>query len=357
MDEALADGSGAPAARTIDRPLLHQKIFAPYKIATLIDTVADHGISAETVLAGTDLTAKLVQDPHTLTSIQDYVTACGNIIAAGAGAEVAFEIGSRLHLSAYGMYGYALMCSPTVRDFFDFAVRYHLLATPMQRLGWRQEGELAIWSFTETYREIMSPEVRGFLMRQQMMMTVTHVRDVAGTTILPERALFGLPDTGMGEGDARRLGCPCLYDMPAHELHYPARFLDQAPQFGNRLTHAWLQETCNGLLGEAKARTGIAGEIGQLLVMASAQPPTMPQIASQMGMTERTLRRRLESENISFAAIADDVRRRTALQYVETTRMNADDIASKLGFSDTANLRRAIKRWTGRTLSELRRPE
>lgn len=351
----MADGSGELNAAAIDRPLLHQKLFAPYKIATLIDTVADRGISAGTVLAGTDLSPDLVHDPHTLTSIQDYVTACGNVIAAGADADVPFEVGSRLHLSAYGMYGYALMCSPTVRDFFDFAVRYHLLATPMQRLGWRQEGDMAIWSFTETYREIMSPEVRGFLMRQQMMMTVTHVRDVAGAGITPARAFFGLPDAGLGADDERRLGCPCHYGMPAHELHYPARFLDEAPQFGNRLTYAWLEETCNGLLGEARLRTGIAGEIGQLLIMASGQSLGMPQIASQMGMTERTLRRRLDSENTSFATIADDVRRRTVLQYVETTRMSADDIASKLGFSDTANLRRAIKRWTGRTLSELRR--
>ena len=114
---------GGPQGRK-DRagfPSLNQRIFAPFKIATVIDTVAARGIPAEAVLDRTGLTLAEVRDPHTLTSIGQYLTACENIVAAGAEYADAFAIGSRLHLSAYGMYGYALMCSPTMRDFFDFA--------------------------------------------------------------------------------------------------------------------------------------------------------------------------------------------------------------------------------------------
>jgi AraC-like DNA-binding protein len=143
--------------------------------------------------------------------------------------------------------------------------------------------------------------------------------------------------------------------MGVHELHFPVGFLDAAPQFANRLTHTWLEETCDGLLGQAKATSGVAGEIYQRLVMAPHLRPTMDEFALQMGMSARTLRRRLANEDIRFADIADDVRKRVALQYIRTTRMSADDIAAKAGFSDTSNLRRAIKRWTGQTLGQLRR--
>ncbi len=81
---------------------------------------------------------------------------------------------------------------------------------------------------------------------------------------------------------------------------------------------------------------------------------TMDAIAQRLGMTERTLRRRLEREDTRFADIVDDVRKRLTLQYVQTSRMSADDIATRAGFSDTTNLRRAVKRWTGRTIGELR---
>lgn len=352
---ASIGGSRNPAAKAVNLPLLNQKIFAPYKMAMLIDTVAAHDMSAQTVLARTGLTLDDIRDPHTLTSVKQYITACDNIIAAGAELSVAFAVGARLHLSAYGMYGYALMCSPTMRDFFDFAVRYHLLATPMLQLGWRAEGELAIWEFTEIYGDVMGRELRGFLVRQQMMQTFTHVRDVAGTDNLPLRALFGLKDTGKATDDEQFLKCPCLFGQRAHELHYPASILDQAPELGNRLTRAMLEETCDRLIGQAQMTSGITGEIYQLLMLAPNRFPSMHAIALQMGMTERTLRRRLNDEHSSYADIVDDVRKRLALEYLRTTRISADDIAWKVGFSDSSNLRRAIKRWTGQTLGEIRR--
>ena len=342
------------AQRTADLPLLHQRIFAPYKLATLLDTALDHGLTAETVLAGAPLTADRIHDPHTRTSVSDYLAACENIVAAGADPNLALDVGSRLHLSAYGMYGYALMCSPTMRDFFDFAVRYHLLATPMLRLEWRREGDFAVWRFPEIYRDAMSFQARTFLARQQMMMTATHVRDVSGADIAPLRAQFALPDSGHAGLDRVRLGCACLYDQAAHELYYPKAVLDLAPQFANRLTHAWLRETCAELIGEPKANSSLTGEIYQRLMRAPHQAPGMDQIARELGVTERTLRRRLAEEGARYADIADDVRKRLSLRYLTETRMTADDIAAKVGFTDTANLRRAVKRWTGRALGEFR---
>lgn len=344
-------------AHANDMPLLHQRMFAPYKIAILADAAAERGIARELTLSGTELTLKSLRDPHALTSVSDYLRALENIIAAGADLSIAFEVGSRLHLSAYGMYGYALMCSPTVREFCNFAVRYHLLATPMLGLEWRQEGDLAIWTFDEIYHSVMSREARNFIARQQMMMTVTHLRDVAGANVRPLRARFGLTDIGVRARDEQIIGCACDYDAATHELVYPSSILDKAPQFANRLTHKWLEDTCDELIGQTRVNSGLAGEISQLLMRAPNLSLTMQVIASQRGMTERTLRRRLERENVRYADIEDDVRRKLALRYIQTTRMSADDIAVKVGFSDTSNLRRAIKRWTGGTIGDLRGAE
>lgn len=335
-------------------PALNQRSFAPYKIATVVDAVAAKGILPSTVLDRTGLTEAEIRDPHTLTSIGQYLTACENIVAAGAGISDAFKIGSRLHLSAYGMYGYALMCSPTMREFFDFAVRYQPLATPALRLGWRAEGDVAIWEFREIYREFMSDDLRTFLVRQQMKMTFTHIRDTAGFDNLPVRARFGLPEDTFSAEDRRELSCDCRYDQDAHELHYPIGILEQTPQLGNRLTRAMLEETCDRLIGQAQLSSGLAGEVYQLLLLAPNRFPSMEAIAEQLGLQERTLRRRLSAEGTSYGEIIDDVRRKLALEYLQTTRMSVDDVAWKVGFSDSANLRRAIKRWTGQTISAIR---
>ncbi|TIX51703.1 AraC family transcriptional regulator [Alteraurantiacibacter aquimixticola] len=335
-------------------PSLNQRSFAPYKLTTVIDVVAARGIPAEVVLDRTGLTEEEVRNPHTMTSIGQYLTACENIVAAGAQFSDAFAIGARLHLSAYGMYGYALMCSPSMRDFFDFAVRYQPLATPTLRLGWRIEGDYAVWAFGEIYRDAMSNELRTFMVRQQMKMTFTHIRDTAGVDNLPVRACFGLPDDGRSAEDGQALSCPCLYDQPAHELHYPKGILDQTPELGNRLTRVMLEETCDRLIGQSTASSGIAGEVYQLLLLAPNRFASMAAIAKQLGLQERTLRRRLSAEDTSYAAIADDVRRKLALEYLQTTGMSVEDVAWKVGFSDAANLRRAIRRWTGKTINQVR---
>lgn len=355
MATGMTEESG-PASRNARAgfPSLNQRIFAPFKIATVIDTVAARGIAAEAVLDRTGLTLAQVHDPHTLTSIGQYLVACENIVACGAGFADAFAIGSRLHLSAYGMYGYALMCSPTMRDFFDFAVRYQPLATPTVRLDWRTEGDVAIWQFREIYRDMMSSDVRTFLVRQQMKMTFTHIRDTAGADNLPVQALFAIPEDAHAADDVRALSCPCLYGQAANELHYPIGILDQTPELGNRLTRTMMEETCERLIGQSRISSGWSGEVYQLLLNAPSQFPSMTVAAVQLGLEERTLRRRLAAENASYDAIVDDVRRKLAIEYLQMTRMSVDDVAWKVGFSDSSNLRRAIRRWTGKTISEVR---
>lgn len=348
-----AGGRATPSGRA-GFPSLNQRIFAPFKIATVIDTVADRGMTPETVLDRTGLTLDEVRDPHTLTSIGQYLIACENIVAAGAEVADAFAIGARLHLSAYGMYGYALMCSPTMRDFFDFAVRYQPLATPTVRLEWRADGDVAIWRFHEIYRDVMSSDVRNFLVRQQMKMTFTHIRDTAGADNLPVRVLFALSEDGQAAEDARALSCLCAYEQAANELHYPIGILEQTPELGNRLTRIMLEETCERLIGQSRISSGLSGEVYQILLNAPSQFPSMAAVAGQLGLQERTLRRRLAAEDSSYGAIVDDVRRKLAIEYLQTTRMSVDDVAWKVGFSDGANLRRAIRRWTGKTITEIR---
>lgn len=350
------DQTGSTVSRSARAgfPSLNQRIFAPFKLATVIDTVANRGITPDTVLERTGLTLAEVRNPHTLTSIGQYLIACENIVSAGAQFSDAYAIGSRLHLSAYGMYGYALLCSPTMRDFFDFAVRYQPLATPTVRLGWRTEGELAIWSFREIYRDVMSSELRKFLIRQQMKMTFTHIRDTAGSDNLPVRALFAIPEDAYAPQDAHELACTCRYGQEVNELHYAARLLEQTPELGNSLTRTMLEETCDRLIGQSRLSSGLSGEVYQLLLVAPNQFLTMTAVADQLGMQERTLRRRLAAEGTSFGAIVDEVRRKLALEYLQTTRMSVDDVAWKVGFSDSANLRRAIRRWTGQTIGEIR---
>ena len=75
--------------------------------------------------------------------------------------------------------------------------------------------------------------------------------------------------------------------------------------------------------------------------------PRRPKIATILGMSERTLHRRLAAEGTSFQRLLDDTRRELAQQYLGQKDVSLADTAYLLGFSDQSSFFRAARRWFG----------
>ncbi|WP_244817361.1 AraC family transcriptional regulator [Caballeronia sp. Lep1P3] len=337
------------------RPPLNERMYAPYKIAALVEVLAEQGIAPADSLRGTELTVEALDDASVLTSIGQYATVCKNAISLSRDPATPFKAGRRLHLSAYGMYGYALMSCLSLRDYFKLGVKYHRLATPTVAIEWTEYPDRMVWTFPDAFVSSPSRELREFVIEQQYMQHVTHLQDVAGSLCPPVKACFAYHAPAHADIYSEYLGCPCHFDAPQCELVYDSAILDRKPQLAHQLTASLLQETCDRLIGQAKTSSGVSGEVYQILMSTPGVFPGMEATAESMHMTTRTLRRRLEAEGTSFLGIVDDVRRSLALEYLKTTKMSTDDVAMLLGFSDTANFRRALKRWTGKGPGELRR--
>ena len=78
-------------------------------------------------------------------------------------------------------------------------------------------------------------------------------------------------------------------------------------------------------------------------------------MAQTLALEPRTLRRKLEAQGTSYREILAEVRRTLAIEYLRKTRMTTEEIASRLGYSDSANFRHAFVRWTGKAPHEYRR--
>jgi AraC-like DNA-binding protein len=335
-------------------PLPSERIYAPYKIAALVEILGEQGIPPEECLRGTGVDASKIYDASALTSVRQYAAVCRNALQLSRDPSTPFQVGARLHLFAYGMYGYALMSCLSLRDYFKLGVKYHLLATPTLTIEWREYPHAAVWNFPDEFIFAPSVELRQFLIEQQFTQQVTHLQDVAGRSCPPTKAHFSYPAPAHAAIYTEYLGCPCFFEQEHCELHYDSTILEQKPHLAHRLTSTLFQEACDNLIGEAKASAGVAGEVYQILMRSPGVFPSMEDVAQALHMTSRTLRRHLDAEEISFSTIMDDVHRALATEYLRTTSMSIEDIAMLVGFSDTANFRRAFKRWTGKNPGGLR---
>lgn len=335
-------------------PLFNDRIYAPYKIAALVEVLAAQGIAPADSLKGSGVDEHDIHEATVLTSVRQYATVCGNALSLSTDPATPFKTGACLHLSAYGMYGYALMSCLSLRDYFRLGVKYHSLATPTLTIQWQEYPDEAVWTFPDAASPHPSREIKQFWIEQQFTQHVTHLQDVFGKSCPPTRACFAYPAPEHAALYPQYLGCPCVFDHDQCELHYDSSILDQKPHLAHRLTATVLQDTCDRLIGQAKVGAGVSGEIYQMMMQTPGAFPSMDDVAERLHMTARSLRRKLEKEHTSFVAITDDVRCALAMEYLRTTVMSTDDIALLLGFSEPTNFRRAFKRWTGKTTKAYR---
>ena len=96
------------------------------------------------------------------------------------------------------------------------------------------------------------------------------------------------------------------------------------------------------------ASGGIADALRRVLVSRPGRIPDLEEAAKELGMSGRTLRRRLQQESTRFQVVREDVQKALALDYLQRSNLSVDEIASLLGYSETPNFYRAFNRWTGR---------
>lgn len=78
-------------------------------------------------------------------------------------------------------------------------------------------------------------------------------------------------------------------------------------------------------------------------------------VADDLGMSVRTLSRRLEREGLTFRGVVRTLREALATRYLTRSALSQAQIAFMLGFSDQAAFSNAYKSWTGRTPGSVRR--
>ena len=336
---------------------IHAKRYAPTKIAVVLEVGREAGLAEFELFEGTDLDARAVEDVATNISIAQYMTAARNLVRLYSGDDVGIQMGKRLNISQYGIYGYAVLCSGSLRQACNITARYAPLGTPIFLPSIREQHGMATWTFTPI-EGVQVSDLGGnlyrCLMEAQLLLIAGGIRELMGAECVPLRARMAMPRSQGSDQLEAALGCTIAYDQTLNELEYDDHWMDLSPRLASQTISARVCQTLASQLDEFKSAHGFSHRVYLELTREPGHFPSMDAIATMLNMTGRTLRRRLEAEGTSYQDLLDRVRRTMAEDYLNSTQLSTDDIAPILGFCDAASFRNAFRRWTGMTPSQFR---
>ncbi|MGY3583810.1 AraC-like DNA-binding protein [Bradyrhizobium sp. USDA 4341] len=330
------------------------KVYETTKLGAVFDMLAGAGVPADAILRDTRIPLADVHSPQARISLTQLMTVCQNALRLSTDRHLPYRIGASIHISTYGMYGYALLCCPDFRKAMEFAMRYHALAAPLATIEFTEDKAHARWTIEPNLHALADSALYRFVAEMQIGIHISLMRDIMGPGFAPFEITLAYPQAQDFDLPLDHVGCPVRFDQPANQIVFKAQLLDRRADLGNKTTYPTIVALCDDLLGDLRLRTGIAGKIRAILLRDIANPPTFEAIAKQLGVNDRSLRRQLRQQGFSFRGLHDELRTQIALKYLRSTTLANDDIALALGFSDAANFRRAFHRWTNKAPSDIR---
>ncbi|WP_199433197.1 AraC family transcriptional regulator [Qaidamihabitans albus] len=315
-------------------------------VVLLVDFASELGIPAERVLRGTGIGADAVRDPLAQVEAHQELAVVRNLLrASGADpAALGLAAGQRYHATSYGIWGYAVISSGTVRDAVEVALRYVELTFVFCVPELRDGTDLAQLC---CHDEAVPADVRPFLLTRDMAAIFTLIRELLGTP-LPARAVrLRLPEPADVAPYADVFGTVPEFGGESSGVVFPRELLARRMPQANEHTAALCEQQCRELLTRRRERTGVARLVRDRLLAAEGLRSDMDSIAAGLGMTGRTLRRRLAAEGTSYRALVDEVREAFAEELLATRALSVEQIAYRLGYAEASSFIHAFNRWKG----------
>ncbi len=254
--------------------------------------------------------------------------------------------------ASFGVVGFAARASSSLREAIERTARYaHLMnenteiavtfdetgATivdgPIAPLEWpRHYAEMAIAAFIVLSRRWTGVDFRA---------REVGFRHAAPRDLREHRRLFGRTP---------------VFGAERNHLVIPAAVLDLGLRHGDAQLGRYFDRRLDELAASYSSAPGPLGDVREAMLRTlPGGTPSLAAIARLLGVSERTLQRRLRERDVTFNRILDSVRREVAVAAIAQPRVSVQELSLVCGFADVKAFRRAFRRWTGRSPREYRR--
>jgi len=307
---------------------------------------SENGISQTEGLANTGIPPSLLNDSQAFIEARQELALVRNLLRAIAKPELGLYAGSRYHLTAFGIYGYALTSCASLGSALEFGIRFLELTHAF--------CNMQIEDSPETTRLVLNdqsiPEdVRQFAVECTTSAIMNFHRELMGVSAPLKRMTLQWPKPNDITPYINVFGIAPEFNAARNTLEMEPSLVNSPLPQANMYTEQSCEAQCRALLSKQRAIQGIAASVRERLLQQVMILPTMEEVADSLSMTTRTLRRKLQAEGTSFRALVDEVRETMADELLTNRKMSVDDIAIRLGYADTSSFIYAFKRWKGRT--------
>lgn len=322
------------------------RIHSASELLALVALLAESKIPPALILRGTGIDERELSSPDTLISITQMITAIRNTFTLSDDPHLGLRLGLSMQITMYGIYGFALLSSATCRSACHFAEKYHSLTVPMGKQTFRETSKHGIWS---TEPDASDPKLYVFKVEHVLGTIISFARDIADPDFSPAAIRLSYPEPDDPSVYERIFNCPIQYDQPVNEMLVDLAWLERTPRRAHEVTFSMVRQLCDEMVDKMTSSAGIAGRLRQLFVESAGRFPAIDAACDQLGISARTLRRKLASEGTSYQSLLDETRLGLAKKYLRETELTVDEIASRLDYSDASNFRHAFRRWTDMT--------
>jgi AraC-like DNA-binding protein len=251
-------------------------------------------------------------------------------------------VGLQMRAPAHGYIGFAAMTASTLREALGIATRF--APTRTNAVGLSLHVNESKVSLVVEERADFGPARDAILFALviglwQIGSTLTG-RELRGTMD------FAFPRPAYVDRFAQQMQM-VRFAQPVNQLVFDAQLLDLPLTSADPGSLRLAYEQCERSLETLGTERSVRERVRLLVLREDRGCRSLEQVASEIHVSPRTLKRRLAAQGATYSDVLDEQRRERALLLLRSPNLTLDEVAERLGYSDTANFGRAFRRWTG----------
>jgi AraC-like DNA-binding protein len=311
------------------------------------DQLRERGIPLAPLLSKTGLSIEQIEDRAASVEVQSQIKILKVAADVLQDDLLGFHLSREYDLREIGLFYYVLASSEVMNDALQKATRYSRITNEGVSLSYRADKEVVIsLDYVGIERRSDYHQIEFWLVS-----LVRLCRQLTNRRLIPSRIALVHHRKNMPAEFRSLLGCEIQFGAGADEVVFPAAIANLPIVSADSHLNQLLIQYCEDALAyRSPARTSLRASVEN--VMAPLLPhgkANAVEVARRLGMSHRTLARKLSAEGLTFSDIAEELRRDLAGHYLGDTDLPISQIAWLLGYREVSAFTHAFKRWTGRT--------